>query len=245
MRKLLGLLLLLYSLPSWAALNFDGVDDRVDVSSVTQGPTASQQATFTAWVNITSTANYTPFLESRPSTNLLALLMSGAAGTPLTCSWNNTASEYNAATGLNIPLNQWVFCACTVNGTNMTVYRYSESTGFGSFQITLTATNRDMSKTWSMSRDSTNPNRLINGREDDVRLYSRALSIDEIRDLAFSRLRLPITDGLIGYWPMDDGVEGTPILIVKDRSQFQNDGVSQGSTNGVPKAAASDYISYP
>lgn len=45
------------------------------------------------------------------------------------------------------------------------------------------------------------------GDVEDVRVYTRALSDAEVASLSQSRSRLSITDGLVAYWALNDGVD--------------------------------------
>lgn len=77
---------------------------------------------------------------------------------------------------------------------------------------------------------------------DDVRWYQRALTSQEITALATSRSRLLITDGLYGWWKLDEGTDGaTAAGTVKDSSGNGNNGTIGGS----PVWAASTWINYP
>lgn len=48
----------------------------------------------------------------------------------------------------------------------------------------------------------------LDGSIDDLRIYKRALSVGEIENLYASHSRLPITDGLILWSPLDEGSDG-------------------------------------
>lgn len=84
----------------------------------------------------------------------------------------------------------------------------------------------------------------LEGQIDDVRVYDRVLSEIEIENLAQSRSRLLITDGLIGWWKFDDGTDGA----TAGGSNTARDSSGQGNhgtpTNG-PVWRASDWIMYP
>ncbi|MFW6144578.1 MAG: LamG-like jellyroll fold domain-containing protein, partial [Candidatus Natronoplasma sp.] len=60
------------------------------------------------------------------------------------------------------------------------------------------------------------------GLIDDVRVYERALSEEEIQQLSRGGL---VDEGLVGWWPMDEGANGT----VYDGSSNENHGEIQGS----------------
>lgn len=172
------------------SLLYDGSTSEASTASVKQALAATQQATFSAWCNFTSIAAGIPVIASRPSTNFLGMLLSGniAAGFPLTGVWTNTASEYNANTGLLVTAGEWTFCAVTVNGTTITVYRWSPTRAMASATITITATNEDMTQTWYTGIDSGSAAKFA-GRKDSISIWSgRALSASEISALLFEEL---------------------------------------------------------
>lgn len=81
------------------------------------------------------------------------------------------------------------------------------------------------------------------GDIDDVRLYNRALSDSEIESLAKSRSRLLITDGLAGWWKLDNGIDGATAsgTSVSDSSGNGN----SGAIGGTPIWRTSNNINYP
>jgi hypothetical protein len=83
----------------------------------------------------------------------------------------------------------------------------------------------------------------VNGLNDDVRFYNRVLSVSEISSLALSRSRLLLTDGLVGWWKLDEGTNGQVAAgaTVKDYSGFGNTGTVTNS----PVWSASNWINYP
>jgi len=60
------------------------------------------------------------------------------------------------------------------------------------------------------------------GTMDDVRIYNRALSTQEILTIGRSYERVNITDGLVFYAPLNEGLYGTNCGAVLDRSKFAN-----------------------
>jgi hypothetical protein len=83
------------------------------------------------------------------------------------------------------------------------------------------------------------------GTIDDARIYGRALSAQEANNLFNSKERYLLTDGLPGYWPMDEGSYGVATssgsVIVLDRSRNGNTGKIQGS----PVWVQSNFLNYP
>ena len=156
------------------ALEFDAVDDYVS-SSVSGGGTTNT-ATLTAWIKADTRASYRAILED--GTNRKGLLLSGATGNPLTYFWENTADEYNATTGLTVNIGQWHFAAVVITPAAATVYLDGSS-----WTNTKTHDAKNLDVTWNMGRDSGFGGREWDGPIDEVRIYNRALSQDEIRRL--------------------------------------------------------------
>lgn len=77
---------------------------------------------------------------------------------------------------------------------------------------------------------------------DDVRLYNRALTTQEIASLANSRSRLNITDGLVAYFRMDEGVDGAGNLYTPLYDSSHN---TTAGTIVTGTWKASNEISYP
>jgi len=88
------------------------------------------------------------------------------------------------------------------------------------------------------------PANYYEGYVDDVRIYNRALNAAEIESIALSRSRIHLTDGLVGHWTLDQGVEGVSVegaSSVLDRSG--ND--YHGSPNDAPTWTSSTGVSNP
>jgi len=212
------------------ALNFDGVDDYV-LATVSNGVTTNQ-ATMTAWVKLYSKNSYDAILESR-SSGLQSLLLSGAAGNPLTYAWDNAASEYNAATGLTLDPGEWYFVAAAIEPTQATVYRHSTDGTLLTHTVVKSHTARTLNGSWNMGRDPSAGSRLWNGHIDDVRIYSRTLSAAEIKQIYNEGLGTKtnastqtlqgsgLASGLVGLWTFD-GADLTD--KVYDRSGAGNNG---------------------
>lgn len=83
----------------------------------------------------------------------------------------------------------------------------------------------------------------------DVYIYNRALTAQEVSTIYSSRtMGVKIQDGLLGYWPLDDGRDGSS-LITLGRA---NDRSKNGLFHGVAAAGAAgliyrpnDLLSYP
>lgn len=137
-------------------VHVDGTSNGIiNIAAMNGASSSTQSATMWAYFIPESRPAYAAILESRASSQLLGLLVSGSGAVPLTASWNNTAAEYNAATGLNLVLGVPNFCAAVVNGALLSVYLGVRGI-LSKATISITATNRDMSGSWYMGYDSHN-----------------------------------------------------------------------------------------
>lgn len=162
---------------STQAISLNGSTQYVTSQSTTAFGSSSS-ATFTAWVySLGNQSVYSSIVESRAGSNGAAGLCVSGSGTTntLTGLWTNTASEYNATTGLVILNNAWNFVAGVVSASGVTVYLGASST-----LISETITSQTLTGAWSIGNDSAVGSRLWNGYIEDVRVYNRNLSSTEI-----------------------------------------------------------------
>lgn len=126
-------------------------------------------------------AAYDCLMVSAPD-GLQGLIISGAGGTPLTYMWENTADEWNGATGLTMTQNVWHFGALTVTGTEANVYLDRSS-----YNNTKTHTTKDLT-TFDIGREETE-GKYWGGRVNEAYMWNRALSEKElgiVRDQPFA-----------------------------------------------------------
>ncbi len=161
--------------PRGGCYHFSGAGS---VSLTAGGSSATTaNATITGWIKPTAALfSYEAIFLTRD--NLLqGLLLSGSAGNPLTYDWEGGADEYNAATGLTVPLNLWSFFAVVITPTKATVYLNKSS-----WSNTKTHNAKTINLNWYIGLDVT-WGRWWVGDIDDVRLYNRSLTDQEIQDL--------------------------------------------------------------
>ncbi len=178
----------LFNNPTWQSstncksgvcLSFDGSDDYVDVGNKSSlDPT--QEATIIVWVKFNQ-------LPSAAGRHMAIATKSGtAADFDIQAQNNNDKFYFYVANGLNVISNtaiqtgQWYFVAATykayeslkmyINGSleNTTNISTARNTNSNSFQIAQSAV-------WG--------SRQLNGLIDEVRVYNRALSADEVKTL--------------------------------------------------------------
>lgn len=156
------------------ALDFDGSDDYV---SVPHSFGSVLPATFTAWVKPTAACdNYDQIIGQTVS----GLLTHSNGTCELRYNWNNVSTTFNWSSGVNLSLNEWAFVALRVTSDNAVIFK-------GNAGVIASSTNSisHTSETFSalnIGRDSDNVG-FFTGGIDDVRVYTRALSDDEISRL--------------------------------------------------------------
>lgn len=246
-KKLIFLLFFICS-PAYSAMYFNGSDQYVDLpnSPIIQ---ISTPITISHWVYMTA---YPPAAALTFTNNLTnATIYSGVwislgpTGVVNVHCGNNTAGgptgRISKAGTTLMQLNRWYNVICVIRTpVNMSIYVNGVDDG-GTYSGSATTLvygsrngrlgNQGISAGWDYT-----------GYLDDVRLYNRELSSAEIQSLALSRSRLNITDGLVGYWPLDDGnVSKTSTNAnVMDRSGNDNHGTPSGAI-----WSGSSWISYP
>ena len=238
MKKFLLLLLIITGLSYGKlgqALSFDGTDDYISFStgvlsgSVTNG-------TVSAWGKYSS-------LESNPNQNSVVGFNSEACGAggdqavlgrlPNNGFTGNGFGRYNsgwkfANTGVEPDLNSWYFIVGTWGSGGVKFYENGA----------LKGTNADTSAMLGggcIMVSSERNTGYVNGLIDDVRIYNRALSAAEVRQVYYG---IPTTQyGLVGHWQL----LGTSNNFAPDISGKKNHGTL---TNGPVRGALSKSLKF-
>lgn len=155
------------------SLDFDGSDDYIQ----TPIDTVLTSATFTAWVRFKSFVNWSGIISSRGTDTTQMIIDNSSA--ELRYNWND--GTFGFSTGLSLTLNKWLFCAVSVNPNSATVYlgeggSLSSSTNTTSHSATIF-------DNAEIGRDSATGARNLDGILDETRIYNRALSASEIKQL--------------------------------------------------------------
>ena len=248
-QKIISLLLAVFLIPQlcFSGILFDGSDDYVDVSNSALDFTGNK--TISAWVYILTTADYRPIfsrsrvgggtsnvgysLEIATGSNKLMYVKQGVAAIEAV----NTA----------LPANSWHHVAAVKTGTAVTFYldgvgetiSNSSTEVGGSPPPTYIGRSARNATSWS-------------GSIDDVHIYNRALSAEQMLGLYSSRLRYYAIAGTapmgIGYWPLDDHSDGTSGDGKKfiDRSNTGKTGTGNDGANDTGLTCnAGEVLSYP
>jgi hypothetical protein len=181
--------------PAWTvedALDFDGVDDYVDVGGL---DVAGEAITITAWFYATDLANCGS-RDCRLISKVTSVSEQGhyfmvstiAAGATTRLRFRlktgNTTTTLIATTG-NLVENQWIHVAAVYDGATMTLYQ--DGTPVGSRTKTGTIATNPTIPVWIGGNPSGATHRPWNGSIDDTRIYNRALTPQQIQTLATGR----------------------------------------------------------
>jgi len=208
-------------------LKFDGVNDYINLAN-TIPITGASPRTVTAWIrreaNVCTGSWKCPIIEFGASGT-------GARNTLYLKSNKLSFIGFSADLdgSLDVPLNKWTFVAEVYDGTNMTFYvNNSVSTPA---PLTL-----NTGSSFATIGHDTLPNNFP-GSIDDVRIYSRALSASEIKQLynagAGSKVNASqqtdtttsLKTGLVGHWTFDSKDLKTNVA---DTSGLGNNGSLMG-----------------
>ncbi len=232
------------------ALEFDGVDDVVDIPDPGANSVLDVPGDFTisAWVYPYDIPDAGIFPGQYPRIVQKGYSVAGDAAGAYVFSIDRKTSIRNDAY-LSIAINiggvvyqatsvspvrpkEWVFATAVRKGTSLIVY----ANGQLERSITIPASNVAQHDEPLKLGESDNLGGALHGILDDVRIYNRALSAEEIMKLyrlgATSKINKTLTtrpslqDGLVGFWTMDgkDVDLSQPAAEVRDVSPQGNHG---------------------
>jgi hypothetical protein len=174
---------------SGTALEFDGKDDDVSIGAVNLN---SNTATISAWVRRNGQEDvFSGIVYSRDG-ETIAGIGSGSTGAPdwkgnheLFYCWNDTEDTWAWHSGLIMPDKKWAFVALVLEPTKATLYLGQD----GKLSSAVNKVNHDIEEFDGVTRIGHDkkpnfPPRFFKGTIDDVCIYDRALSADEIEQLA-------------------------------------------------------------
>jgi hypothetical protein len=200
-----------------SALTFNGSTSYVDAGSSSAYNFTSLTFTVAFWVKSTSLVDSSPFVSRRSSPDGWSVQTGGSViefcgGGGVCVDGNTSLSD-----------GKWHHVAVTFSGSNVTFFVDGNSDG-------TAAVSAPSSLSANLLIGSNAGQAIVlNGSLDDVRIYSRILSVSEIRSLYQSGAGLQKPEnnlGLVGYWPMNEGTTTTS----GDFSGNGNKGTFSGSS---------------
>jgi hypothetical protein len=217
-----------------SALSFDGNDDEVTMSD--DGfPVDSEPRTISAWINLrTNGSDDHIFSFGNTNDNNHTHLSSPSNGKLRMGFWFNDADSNTV-----LPEDEWIHVVGVYNGAQ-TVELYIDGDEDATRTINEASTTQPGT---AYIGDSINNGEKFNGKIDEVRLYDRALTDAEVKDLyragrakVNTSPKLDDIGGLVGWWTFDgDDVSGNTVY---DRSGNGYDGTAEDGLNRPYQEAA-------
>lgn len=139
--------------------------------------------TITAWLYATNgQTDGTGILQTRGGTTAGFIILDGETNR-LGYTWNNdSTATFGWNSGLLLPSNEWVFAALVIEPNKATIYLGRNGTLTNASQV-LAHANEAWGTTGWIGHDSYSDERTFNGVIDEVSLFNRSLSFDEIGSL--------------------------------------------------------------
>lgn len=227
--KVFLVLFLLSILPLNAGMNFDGLFSHVVSGTVTHG-VGTGDFTWTAWVNPTTIASAYDTIMSNGSFSPAFYIRT--TSTQLGAYWGGDLDS-----GQVLVPNEWQHVVFLKESGTIRFYVNGVQT-----PTTHVDSNSMADAVFYVGYDNFSGD-VMTGQIDDARFYRRVLSDAEILSLAQSRTRINMTDGLVVYWRMDEGLPGLNGVgtgVVIDRSGNGNNGTPTSN----PVWQASSWVNY-
>ncbi|KPJ66746.1 MAG: hypothetical protein AMJ43_06965 [Coxiella sp. DG_40] len=221
--------------PTGTALSFDGVDDYVDVGDPADGSLdfeAGDSFTITAWIKCSDTQVIQQVVNKRRGGGLGGVWYEGylfrVNDDNISLGIEDTSSNRSAVQGGTVVTdNQWHFVAGVRDTSTEKLYLYVDGSSDATPVTDTTTGTLSGPKSFEIGHSLAtvgDGHWYFDGIIDDVRVYDRALSAEEIQVTMHRRLTAD-EPNLIGYWDFDEG-EGQ---IAYDLSPNDNNG-QLGST---------------
>ena len=220
-------------------LEFDGVDDYVDISSVSDDMNSDTTFSFKLSVN--------PMTASFPEGVGYVLSINGSSGGNVNVllvginQANGTlriyvGDSYVFYSSIGVTDNNWHDIAYTRNGTVGTLFL--DGVILGTHTVTYSLSSSDY---WSIGQefDGTSISNEYVGYIDNVSVWDRVLTQEEIQANMTNELT-GNESGLVGYWDFNEG-SGT---TVTDQSGNGNDGTVNGATWEVSDTSQDVLLTY-
>lgn len=154
--------------------------------------------TISAWINGWKQSEWAGIVVSRGTS---AVWMGFGNGDTLTYVWNNNAANtWGWAGGAKIPQDTWAFAAITVEPDKATSYIYTEAGGMTKGENKIPHIVETLDKLKFGWDECCGGDRHFKGIIDEVMIYNRALSQNELVDLAKVGLAVEPTGKTASAW---------------------------------------------
>jgi Concanavalin A-like lectin/glucanases superfamily/Secretion system C-terminal sorting domain len=156
--------------------------------------------------------------------------------------WQGTSDSYNWSGGPTIPANEWSHLALVITATNATIYL----NGVASTK-TLAHTPTTFDQVFQFGIDRSNTSRNFKGQMDEVCVYNRALSQNEIRELMNLTRNNPnagmpgVDASLISYYQFNESASKPTYDKSKDNNLTFVGGVTKTTVSTAPVGGGSAH----
>ena len=199
-------------------LSFSGTDSYVNLGmpSVLQRASNSPM-TVEGWVYLNSVDNRDTLYSKNNArstgyTHMFGFYTNGRIAAYTGTAWKEPSPTVTVAT------KRWMHVAFSFDGTNLTYYIDGESVGSSAFNYNNVVANTVKLGGYTKDTD-------INGMKSDMRVWDHARSAEQIQ--AYMNRRLSGREaGLLGYWPLNEGV-GTQVF---DQTAYASTGTVISAT---------------
>jgi len=174
----------IHGTPEWVegrygkGLQFNGVEDYIEIPPLNLN---SDSATLCGWLRIPQeNPSYSGIVFCRSEGTASGLNFRN--GRILGYHWKDAENTYSWDSGLEVPLNQWVFAALTVEPSKAVLYVWDGKEMKTAFNEVPHQTEA-FSSPVQIGRDPLENTRFFNGTVDEIRVFSYALTDDQVKSL--------------------------------------------------------------
>jgi len=165
------------------ALGFDGVDDYVDCGN-DESLNITDEITIVAWVKPVSFSTYNFIAKKYEAYTILFYKSKLRFDIKDGGQWRwDTSNDYAPPGGFQ--LGQWYFVAGTYDGSVIKLYLNGDYVAHTDYTGDIDATAKNL---YIGANTTTPPTHFFDGLIDEVRIYNRALSKNEIKMLYYNRI---------------------------------------------------------
>ena len=190
-----------------ACIDFDGPGGAAGIQYNTFGesdaPVLSASVdccSLSAWFTAESLTAYHALISTRGGDDI-ELHLSGGAGNPLTYTWQNDGSDYDAATGLTISTDgRWYLGVMTIRPDRARVYTWDAVDGLRSYEHTAAKAAKTTGNDLYIGRSPVG-SRYWDGKMADARLYEgRELQPADVLAMALPATRWELYGSSRRFW---------------------------------------------
>jgi|GEM_PF-6796410 len=211
-------------------LKFDGSNDYVSVSD-DESLDITDKITIELWVYPEYTGDYQTLIHKGSSSNILgneefSYNVRRSPTNYIGFSLNIVGSGWNSVGGTQIPDKRWSYIVCTYNGSVMKVYKNGVLVGSKDASGSIVSSDYNLK-----IGDTGNAGDPFNGTIDEVRIYNKSLSAEEVKQRYLSTRTRYYDDSLVLALNFNNNSAiGENSTYAVDISKQGNDGTIHGAT---------------